>query len=157
MVVPLDKHESSASFCCCPAINTTRYRLWSLSSESPQSQLLQLRPAFSGAGQFLILRIPTWRATPAHLLIFAFQLAVCRAVVCPQHYKEVLGVCVKHTSIWFKMPYCEAQTWCTSLDGELARGSTVMALNGKTFPNMPYSYWIGMTDWEDERRRSREN
>ena len=87
-------------------------------------------------------------------LLLGLQIWVCRALVCTPPYKNILGVCV-HLSP-SKLSWCNAQKFCLSVGGELVRGKTFLALAGKRFPGMPYHYWIGLTDFVNERRNKRD-
>ena len=92
-------------------------------------------------------------STALRLLAFGLQLSFSRAVVCSPPYRDILGVC-----LYFKTEqptYCEAQAYCSSVGGELVRGSNYLPLNGKTFPGSPYYYWIGLSDLLHERRSNK--
>ena len=85
-------------------------------------------------------------------LTFALQLARALAV-CPPPYSIILGVCLHYGAA--PTTWCDAQVYCTSVGGELVRGSSYLPLAGVTFPNMPERYWIGLTDMLHERRNNR--
>ena len=85
----------------------------------------------------------------SRFLVFGSQLLVSRAVVCPSPFTETLGVCLHFPD--FTKSWCDAQAYCSSVNGELVRGSSFMPLNGATFPGMPPDYWIGLTDLLTER------
>lgn len=80
----------------------------------------------------------------------ALQWSVCYALDCPPSFRNILGVCLNFTET--TLPWCHAQKYCSSLDGELVRGNSFLPLNGETFSGMPKFYWIGMTDLLYERR-----
>lgn len=80
----------------------------------------------------------------SRFLVFGSQLLVSQAVVCPSPFTETLGVCLHFPD--FTKSWCDAQAYCSSVNGELVRGSSFMPLNGATFPGMPPDYWIGLTD-----------
>lgn len=88
------------------------------------------------------------------IFFFGSQLAICHAT-CQQPYMKKRGVCINISANSF--PYCEAQAYCSSIDGELIKGGSFMAFVGKSTSGMPSKYWIGLTDMLNERVRSRKD
>lgn len=87
-------------------------------------------------------------------LIIELNLSVCRALACPYPYRKILDVCL-HFPNNREVSWCDAQKYCSSFGGELVRGSNFLSFDGKTFSGMPAEYWIGMTDFLDERGTNR--
>lgn len=87
------------------------------------------------------------------LLTFIFQAMICRAAVltCPKPFVDTLGVCL-HFPTNAPMSWCDAQKYCSSVEGELVRGTNFAHLSGKSFHGNPKHYWIGLTDFLHERR-----
>lgn len=92
----------------------------------------------------------TTMANIRRFLAFALQLSVCRALVCSPPFTNILNVCLHLKNI--TRSWCDAQAYCSSVGGELVRGSNFLPLDGKIFRGMPDFYWIGMTDFLLERR-----
>ena len=84
-----------------------------------------------------------------------FKLSLSRALVCPSSYRTVLGVCLHFSAETEQMSWCKAQQHCASVNGELVRGYSYLPLAGKKFQDMPYRFWIGLTDFRTERWRNR--
>lgn len=88
-----------------------------------------------------------------HSLVFGLQLSICRALVCSSPFKNMFGVCLH--SITTLKSWCEAQHYCTSIGGELVRGTNYLQIKGLTgvtdYGTIPNDYWIGMTDLLTER------
>lgn len=53
------------------------------------------------------------------------------------------------------MYFCEANAYCTSVNGELIRGQTFMKIQTESFTGRPSSHWIGLTDLLNERHSSK--
>lgn len=49
------------------------------------------------------------------------------------------------------MTWCDAQTYCSSVGGELVRGASYVPLINKTLQVKPANFWIGLTDLLHER------
>ena len=86
-------------------------------------------------------------------LTFGLQMTACQTLVCTPPFAEIFGVCLHFTTRG--MSWCDAQKFCWSSGGELVRGSNFLQIQGKSFPGMPYYYWIGMTDFLLERGLNR--
>lgn len=85
----------------------------------------------------------------SRVLLFALHLSLSRALLCQPPFSEILNVCLfvsNQTKSW-----CEAQAFCFSIGGELVRGNSYLRLKGKTFSGQPPSYWVGLTDYKEER------
>ena len=80
-----------------------------------------------------------------HLLLFLCAVLLAAATSCPQWFSLKAGHCI-HTSS-DKKTYCEAQTFCRSIGGELATGERVTQ-----YPTISdgSTYLIGMSDLLDE-------
>lgn len=95
--------------------------------------------------------------------LFNMQIAVRLAVFlqaslgleldCSSPFRDILGVCVHFPNK--TMNWCDAQTYCSSIGGELIRGKNFLPFNGTIFSGMPEFYWIGLTDFRIERGRNR--
>lgn len=88
-----------------------------------------------------------------NLLLVAHCLSVCHALICPPPFRDILGVCLHFPGT--KMSWCKAQAFCSSVDGELVRGSRFLPLDGRTFSGMPSKYWLGLTDFLHEQGKKR--
>lgn len=89
-------------------------------------------------------------------VIVTFPLLLSQGLACPPNYNTYHGVCLRFTR-GFTGTWCAAQAWCANVDGEIVTGANVQSLNGKSFPGQPYHYWIGLTDFLQERRKSGAN
>lgn len=85
-----------------------------------------------------------------------FKLSLSRALVCPSSYRTVLGVCL-HFSAETKCHGAKLSntarpsmgwSWCEAI-------ASYLPLAGKKFQDMPYRFWIGLTDFRTERWRNR--
>ena len=87
------------------------------------------------------------------LVAVGIHLSVCRAVVCPSPYSDIHGVCLNFTTT--KMKWCDAQSYCSSVGGELVRGSNFLAIASKSFTGRSKRFWIGLTDLLQEMGSNR--
>lgn len=87
-------------------------------------------------------------------LVLNLQASIHQSITCPSPYRDILGVCLHLGSS--PMRWCQANEYCSTVEGELVRGHNFMPLNGKTFSGIPCRYWIGLTDLLEERRQNRE-
>ena len=86
------------------------------------------------------------------ILAFGLQLSISRARSCPPSFTERHNVCLHFRT--YKLTYCQAQAYCSSVGGELVRGNNYLQLVGKS-SLAKYKFWIGLTDLLRERRRNR--
>lgn len=91
--------------------------------------------------------------TALRFLAIGLQLSASRALNCSSPFTNILGVCLHVNSTGHS--WCEAQAYCSSLDGELVQGGNYSVINGKTFKGMPREYWIGLTDLLNERKSNK--
>lgn len=87
------------------------------------------------------------------VFILGLQLCVGQAIECPNNYQAFSGVCLNYSST--KVPWCKAQEYCASVNGELVRGTSFLPLDNKSVPGVSYFAWIGMTDFLIERGTNR--
>ena len=85
--------------------------------------------------------------------LFYLHMSVSNALNCSAPFKDILGVCLHFPTTSYT--WCGAQSYCSSVEGELVRGASYLPLNNKIFPGMPTHYWIGLTDFLHERKRNR--
>ena len=86
-------------------------------------------------------------------LVFGLQLSVSRALNCPSPFTDIRGVCLNSSSS--RKTWCDAQAFCSSVGGELLRGSSFLPFDGRAASSLPERHWIGLTDLLIERKKSK--
>lgn len=86
-------------------------------------------------------------------LIIELHRSVCEVFECPSPYKNILDVCLHFPNT--TLSWCHAQQYCSSIGGELVRGNRFLTLHGRSVSGIPDKYWIGLTDFLDERETYR--
>lgn len=84
-------------------------------------------------------------------LILGLHLIVGQGQYCEPPFRLIRNVCLHFPSI--RKTWCDAQEYCSSAGGELVHGSKFLAISGSD-SGLPHDYWIGMTDFLDERREN---
>ena len=64
------------------------------------------------------------------LLALLLRLSISRALNCTPPFSDILGVCLHLPT--HKTSWCDAQAYCSSISGELVRGSNYLPLAGNT-------------------------
>lgn len=86
-------------------------------------------------------------------VLYFLQVSLSQELDCPPPFRDIFGVCLHFPNK--TMNWCDAQTYCSSIGGELIRGKSFLPFNGTIFSGMPESYWIGLTDFRLERGMNR--
>lgn len=89
----------------------------------------------------------------SRFIVVGLQLSLSHSLNCSSPFTDILSVCLHFPSS--RMTWCDAQSYCFSVGGELVRGSRFLSLNNKTFSGQPNVYWVGLTDLLIERGRNR--